>query len=91
MDSALLTLCSRRTKTHNHNQFLTMGTTPMTEASCTGRSNATSQATPGQLALGRDMAINVRHVADWNYTQKRKQKVAAVVQNCIPLEPNALK
>lgn len=27
--------------------------------------HATNRATPGQLVFGRDMAINVRHVADW--------------------------
>ena len=39
--------------------------------------HATNQATPGQLVFGRDMAINVRHVADWNHIQQRKQKVAS--------------
>ena len=27
--------------------------------------------------FGRDMALNVKHVADWNYIQQRKQKIAA--------------
>jgi len=39
--------------------------------------HSTNRATPGQLVFGRDMAINVRHVADWNHIQKRKQEVAA--------------
>ena len=25
-----------------------------------------NRATPGQLVFGRDMALNVKHVADWN-------------------------
>lgn len=39
--------------------------------------HTTNQASPGQLVFGRDMALNIKHVADWNYIQQRKQKVAA--------------
>ena len=39
--------------------------------------HTTNQATPGQLVFGRDMALNIKHVANWNYIQQRKQRVAA--------------
>ena len=38
--------------------------------------HTTNQATPGQLVFGRDMALNIKHVADWNHIQQRKQRVA---------------
>ena len=39
--------------------------------------HSTMQATPGQLVFGRDMILNIRHIANWNYMQERRQKVAA--------------
>ena len=39
--------------------------------------HTTTRATPGQLVFGRDMALNVKHIANWNYIQQRRQKIAA--------------
>ena len=33
------------------------------------------QATPGQLAHGRDMTFNIKHVANWQAIKERKQKL----------------
>ena len=33
------------------------------------------QATPGQLVFGRDLILNIKHVADWNAILERKQKL----------------
>ena len=38
--------------------------------------HTTNQATPGQLVFGRDMALNIRHIANWNYMQQRRQRTA---------------
>jgi hypothetical protein len=40
--------------------------------------HTTMQATPGQLVFGRDMALNIKHIADWNYMQQRRQRTAAI-------------
>lgn len=39
--------------------------------------HSTCKATPGQLVFGRDMAINVRHAADFAQVQQRRQAMAA--------------
>ena len=33
------------------------------------------QKTPGQLVFGRDMILNVKHIANWEYIRQRKQKL----------------
>ena len=35
--------------------------------------HTTIQKTPGQLVFGRDMILNVRHLANWEYIRQRKQ------------------
>jgi len=36
--------------------------------------HTTTRATPGQLAFGRDLLLNVGFEADWQYIKERKQK-----------------
>ena len=36
--------------------------------------HTTVQNIPGQLVFGRDMILNVKHEANWEYVQERKQK-----------------
>lgn len=36
--------------------------------------HTTLQATPGQLVFGRDMILNVTHIADWHKIKQNKQK-----------------
>ena len=38
--------------------------------------HSTLQATPGQIVFSRDMMLNIRHIADWNAMQERRQAVA---------------
>jgi hypothetical protein len=35
----------------------------------------TLQNTPGQLVFGRDMILNVKHEANWEYIRARKQNI----------------
>ena len=35
--------------------------------------NTTLQKTPAQLVFGRDMILNVQHIANWEYIKQRKQ------------------
>ena len=35
--------------------------------------HTTTRATPAQLVFGRDMILNIRHEANWNYIRQRKQ------------------
>ena len=35
--------------------------------------HTTLQASPMQLVFGRDAILNIKHVADWEHIQKRKQ------------------
>ena len=35
--------------------------------------HTTTRATPAQLVFGRDMILNIKHEADWNYIRQRKQ------------------
>ena len=37
--------------------------------------HTTLQKTPGQLVFGRDMIFNIKHMANWEYIQARKQKL----------------
>ena len=37
--------------------------------------HTTLKATPGQLVFGRDMILNIKHVADWEAIKQRKQKL----------------
>ena len=37
--------------------------------------HTTLQNTPGQLVFGRDMILNVKHEANWEYIRARKQKI----------------
>ena len=36
--------------------------------------HTTLEATPGQLVFGRDMILNVQHIADWHYINSQKNK-----------------
>jgi len=36
--------------------------------------HTTLQKTPGQLVFGRDMILNIKHTANWEYIRQRKQK-----------------
>ena len=38
--------------------------------------HTTLQATPGQLVFGRDMILNIGHIASWKAIAERKQKPA---------------
>jgi len=37
--------------------------------------HTTLQKTPGQLIFGRDMILNIKHKADWEYIRSRKQSI----------------
>jgi hypothetical protein len=37
--------------------------------------HTTLQSTPGQLIFGRDMILNVKHEANWEFIRARKQKI----------------
>ena len=37
--------------------------------------HTTLQKTPGQLVFGRDMILNIQHVANWELIRERKQKL----------------
>ena len=37
--------------------------------------HTTLQNSPGQLVFGRDMILNIKHTANWEYIKKRKQKL----------------
>jgi transposase InsO family protein len=37
--------------------------------------HTTLQATPGQLVFGRDMILNIQHIANWSLIKNRKQKI----------------
>jgi len=37
--------------------------------------HTTLKATPGQLVFGRDLILNVKHVADWKMIKERKQRL----------------
>ena len=37
--------------------------------------HTTLQSTPGQLVFGRDMILNVKHEANWEYIRARKQNL----------------
>jgi transposase InsO family protein len=37
--------------------------------------HTTLQNTPGQLVFGRDMILNVKHEANWEYVRARKQNI----------------
>ena len=37
--------------------------------------HTTLQKTPGQLVYGRDMILNVQHIANWEYIKNRKQTI----------------
>ena len=37
--------------------------------------HTTLQNTPGQLVFGRDMILNIKHEANWEYIRHRKQKI----------------
>ena len=37
--------------------------------------HTTLQATPGQLVFGRDMILNIGHIANWKAIAERKQKI----------------
>jgi len=39
--------------------------------------HTTLKNTPGQLVFGRDMILNVKHEANWEYIRERKQKIIA--------------
>jgi len=36
--------------------------------------HTTLKATPGQLVFGRDLILNIKHVADWEAIKQQKQK-----------------
>jgi hypothetical protein len=38
----------------------------------------TPSYTPGQLVFGRDMILNVKHEADWEYIRARKQNIILI-------------
>ena len=35
--------------------------------------HTTTQKTPAQLVFGRDMILNIQHIADWQHIKERKQ------------------
>ena len=37
--------------------------------------HTTLKKTPGQLVFGRDMILNIKHVANWEYIRQNKQKL----------------
>ena len=37
--------------------------------------HTTLQKSPGQLVFGRDMIFNIKHQANWEYIQNRKQDI----------------
>lgn len=37
--------------------------------------HTTLQKSPGQLVFGRDMILNIKHTANWEYIRQRKQKL----------------
>jgi hypothetical protein len=37
--------------------------------------HTTLQATPGQLVFGRDMILNIKHIANWKAIKERKQQI----------------
>jgi transposase InsO family protein len=37
--------------------------------------HTTLQSTPGQLVFGRDMILNIKHVANWEFIRARKQHI----------------
>ena len=37
--------------------------------------HTTLQSTPGQLVFGRDMILNIKHTANWEYIKQRKQQI----------------
>jgi transposase InsO family protein len=37
--------------------------------------HTTLQSTPGQLVFGRDMILNIKHEANWEFIRARKQKI----------------
>ena len=37
--------------------------------------HTTTQKSPGQLVFGRDMILNIKHTANWEYIRARKQKL----------------
>ena len=37
--------------------------------------HTTLKKTPGQLVFGRDMILNIKHVANWEYIRQNKQKM----------------
>ena len=37
--------------------------------------HTTLQASPGQLVFGRDMVLNIQHIANWRAIAERKQKL----------------
>jgi hypothetical protein len=39
------------------------------------------QSTPGQLVFGRDMIFNIQHIANWEFTKQRKQKIINLNNN----------
>ena len=39
--------------------------------------HTTLRATPGQIVFGRDMVLNIRHIADWHAMSQRRQLVAS--------------
>ena len=39
--------------------------------------HTTLRATPGQIMFGRDMVLNIRHIADWHAMSQRRQLVAS--------------
>jgi len=38
--------------------------------------HTTLQASPGQLVFGRDMMLNIKHIANWKAIKERKQQIA---------------
>jgi hypothetical protein len=37
--------------------------------------HTTLQSTPGQLVFGKDMILNIKHEANWEFIRARKQKI----------------
>ena len=37
--------------------------------------HTTTQSTPAQLVYGRDMILNIKHMANWEFIRARKQKM----------------
>ena len=37
--------------------------------------HTTTQASPGQLVFGRDMILNIKHIANWKAIKDRKTKI----------------